>query len=175
MAKTRHAALIQDTTSIRQTVTLLASKGQPQQDIVLKGLVTRDPHEGIDFWSSLILLENSWLRFLGLEAVLAVCGNDYQTTYDVSARQNILGLKLLCLDFCFRRFPLAGLGISIVSGGIKLKNIIPESSPIIDACKSGNDTLVRELFRSGKASPNDTTPENSNPLRVSTFAVHGSE
>ena len=167
LAKTRHVALLQDTASIRHSVDILARNGLPQQDMVLKGLVTRDPHEGIDFWTSIKFLEHSWLRFLGFEAVVSIYGNDYQTTYDCSARQTILGLKIFCLDLCVRRFPLAGLGLSIVSSGIKVKNIVPEDSLIINACKAGDVILVRELFRAGKASPNDITPDNSNPLRVS--------
>jgi hypothetical protein len=167
LAKTRHVALIEDIASIRKTVNLVAQRKQPQKDIVLKGLVTRDPHEGIDFWTSLKYLEKSWLRFLGIEAVVSVYGNDYQTTYDFYARQSLFGLKVFCLDLCIRRFPLAGLGISIVSSGIKVKNIIPEDSLIIEACKKGDVISVRELFRTGQASPDDVTPENSNPLRVS--------
>lgn len=167
LAKTRYVALIQDTTSIRQTVNSFAEQKQPQRNIVLNGLVTRDPHEGIDFWKSLKFLEQSWLRFLGFEAVLSIYGNDYQTTYDFSARQSLLGLKLFCIDLCVRHFPLAGLGLSVASSGIKVKNIIPEDSVIFEACKQGNAQLVRQLFRSGEASPNDITPQNSNPLRVS--------
>jgi hypothetical protein len=144
-----------------------AENGEVQKNLVLKGFVTRDPHEGIDFWKSVKLLENSWLRFLGIEAVLSIYGNDYQTTYDFSARQSLLGLKFLCLDLCVRRFPLAGLGFSIFNSGIKLKNVVPEDSLIIEACKRGDVIMVRDLFRTGRASPDDITPENSNPLRVS--------
>jgi hypothetical protein len=172
LAKTRHVALLQDTTSIRKTVNAAAEKKQPQKDIVLKGLVTRDPHEGIDFWRSLKYLENSWVRFLSFEAVMSVYGNDYQTTYDFSARQKFFGLKLFCLDICVRRFPLAGLGLAIISSSIKVKNVVSEDSPLIAACKKGDVIMVQNLIRTGKASPDDITPENSNALRVSIVLTH---
>ena len=76
-------------------------------------------------------------------------------------------MRLICLDLRLRRFPIAGLGLSFVSGGVSVKNIVPEDSKIMAACKTGDIVSVKELFRTRQASPNDVTPENSSPLRVS--------
>ena len=169
LAITSNVSLLQDVAAIRESVESIAKQGRPQENIVLNGLITRAPHDGISFWKSIVFLEKSWIRFLGIEAVLSIYGNDYQTTYDFSARQSFLGLRLLCLDLRLRRFPLAGLGLSFGGGGLTMKNVVPEDSVIMTACKRGDVITVRELFRSGLASPNDVTPENSNPLRVSTW------
>ena len=47
-----------------------------------------------------------------------------------------------------------------------MKNVVPEDLKIMAACKTGDIVSVKELFRTGQASPNDVTPENSSPLRV---------
>ena len=159
--------LLQDVASIRESVESIAQQRRPQENVVLSSLITRAPHDGISFWNSMVFLEKSWVRFLGIEAVLSIYGNDYQTTYDFSARQSFLGLKLLCLDLRLRRFPLAGLGLSFGGGGLTVKNVVPEDSIIMTAAKRGDMITVRELFQTGQASPNDVTPQNSNPLRVS--------
>jgi hypothetical protein len=88
-----------------------------------------------------------------------------------TATHQLLGLRLICLDLRLRRFPLAGLGLSFVAGGLTVKNVVPEKSKIITACKTGDIISVKELFRTGEASPNDVTPENSSPLRVSSPAL----
>lgn len=172
LAITSNVGLLQDVAAIRESVESIAKQGKPQENVVLNGLVTRAPHDGISFWQSLVFLEKSWIRFLGIEAVLSIYGNDYQTTYDFSARQSFLGLKMLCLDLRLRRFPLAGLGLSFGGGGFTVKNVVHEDSQIMRACKMGDVITARELFRTGQASPYDVTPENSNPLRVSRQRCH---
>jgi hypothetical protein len=127
LAITSNIGLLQDVAAIRKSVENVAQQGRPQENIVLNGLITRDPHDRNSFWKSLVFLEKSWLRFLGIEAVLSIYCNDYQTTYNLSARQSfhwLLGLRLLCLDLRLRRFPLAGLGLSFVAGGLTLKNVV---------------------------------------------------
>ncbi|CAG8960727.1 hypothetical protein HYFRA_00002263 [Hymenoscyphus fraxineus] len=168
LAITSNVGLLQDVASIRENVERTAKQGKPQENIVLKGLATRSPHDRINFWGSLVYLENAWRTFLGAEAALSAYGNDYQTTYDFSSRQSVFGLWLLSLEFRIRRFPLAGLGLQFVAGSLTVKNIVPETSPIMTACKKGEVAVVRNLFESRKASPNDITPINSTPLR---FAI----
>lgn len=167
IAITSNVTLIRDVASIRESVERTSKQGKPQKNIVLKGLVTRNPHDGITFWKSLVYLENSWRCFLGIEAVLSIYGNDYQTTYDFSSRQSLLGLWLLSLELRVRRFPLAGLGLSFVAGGLTVKNVVPETSLIMTACRNGEVGVVKNLFETRQASPNDITPINSTPLRVS--------
>ncbi|CAG8976003.1 hypothetical protein HYALB_00007530 [Hymenoscyphus albidus] len=160
--------LLQDVASIRENVERTAKQGKPQENIVLKGLPTRSPHDRINFWGSLVYLENAWRTFLGAEAALSAYGNDYQTTYDFSSRQSVFGLWLLSLEFRIRRLPLGGIGLQFVAGSLTVKNIVPETSPIMTACKKGEVAVVRNLFETRKASPNDITPINSTPLR---FAI----
>jgi hypothetical protein len=108
LAITSNISLLQDVAAIRKSVQNVAQQSRPQENIVLNGLITRDPHDRNSFWKPLVSLEKSWLRFLGIEAVLSICGNDYQTTYNLSARQCfhwLLGLRLLCLDLHFASFP----------------------------------------------------------------------
>lgn len=159
---------------IRRHVEFVSQQGISPTNVVLDSLATRDPHDKNEFWGSRAFLEDSWIRLLGLQAVMSWYGNDYQSTYDFSGRYKVnpfiaaLGVKLICLDFRLRRFPLAGFGLSFVSGGFTIKNVVPEDSTIMAACKKGDVVAVRELFRTGRASPNDVTPENSSPLRVCT-------
>jgi hypothetical protein len=141
--------------------------GRPE-NIVLNSLATRDPHDQNVFWGSKSFLQESWLRLVGLQAVMSRYGNDYQTTYDFAGRLHfpLIGIWVLCLDLRLRRFPLAGLGLSFVYGGFSLKNVVPDDSPIMAACKRGDIVLVKRLFTTGRASPSDVTPSNSSPLRV---------
>ncbi|PVH76188.1 ankyrin [Cadophora sp. DSE1049] len=48
------------------------------------------------------------------------------------------------------------------------QNIVPDSAEIFKACKCGDALGVKQLLDSGKASPRDTTPRGSTPLR---FAI----
>lgn len=156
--------------TIRKNVEIDAQRGKPPENVVLNSLVTRNPHDKNMFWDSKAFLTESWLRLLGIEAVMSRYGNDYQTTYDFSGRYHfpsLIGLRLICLDLRLRRFPLAGFGLSMVSGGLTVKNVVPEDSEIMTACKQGDSTAVKALFETQQASPNDVTPDNSSPLRVS--------
>jgi len=168
LARTTNATLLQDVAAIRTTLDHVRKQGKTPENIVLHGLVTRDPHDRNQFWKSMVFIEQSWLQFLGIEAVLSMYGNDYQTTYNFSGRYRLqlLGLRLISLDLRLRRFPIAGLGISFVSGGFSVKNIVPEDSKIMAACKTGDIVSVKELFHTRQASPNDVTPGNSSPLQV---------
>lgn len=51
----------------------------------------------------------------------------------------------------------------------RVQNIIPESSDIVEACRVGDISTMRELFLSGGAHPNDTTSENLTLLYVSRY------
>jgi hypothetical protein len=170
LAITSNATLLQDVAAIRKTMEEETRQGKCPENIVLNGLVTRDPHDKNQFWKSIAFLEESWLYYVGIEAVLSMYGNDYQTTYNFSLRYRpyrVLGLRLISLDLRLRRFPIAGLGLSFIAGGLSVKNVVPENSEIMTACKTGDVVSVRELFRTRRASPNDVTAGNSSPLRVS--------
>ena len=170
LANTSNSAILRDIETIRKYVKESTRQGEKEQDIVLNCPVTRDPHDRLQFWKAIAFLEKSWLRFLGIEAILSMYGNDYQTTYNFAARwslHSLLGLKLVCCDVRLRRFPIAGLRLSFIAGGLTVRNVVPTDSAIMTACKTGDITSVKQLFRTRQASPNDVTPENSSPLRVS--------
>ena len=50
---------------------------------------------------------------------------------------------------------------------LKLRNLVPEDSQIIQACNRGDTGAVWDLFQSGKATVNDVTPSYRSPLFVS--------
>jgi hypothetical protein len=88
-------------------------------------------------------------------------------TYRISLRgYTSFWLKAFCVDLNIRRTSMFTGNITAIGRGLQIKNLVPESSPIITACKLGNITTVWELFQSGQASINDITPENQSLLRV---------
>jgi hypothetical protein len=93
-------------------------------------------------------------------------------TYSISLRFHALFcLKAFCVDLKLFRTSLFSMSLSAAGSGLKVKNIVPESSQIMTACKRGDTSTVWSLFQAGKASVNDITPENYSPLCVSTRVV----
>jgi hypothetical protein len=92
--------------------------------------------------------------------------------YSISLRFHALFcLKAFCVDLKLFRTSLFSISLSATGSGLKIKNIVPESSQIMTACKRGDTSTVWSLFQAGKASVNDITPENCSPLRVSIHVV----
>lgn len=172
LAKTAFMTIIKNVDSIRETVERDTQQGKIPKNMVLNGLVTRAPHERIQFWRSFVRLEDSWLNYLaGLQAGFSWYGNDYQTTFDMSGRYRLFGYKMLVTHLRVRRFPLGGLGFHYVAGLIQVKNVVSESSEIMRACKAGDRDRVCQLFKNKEASPSDVTPQNSSPLRVGSIVL----
>ena len=49
---------------------------------------------------------------------------------------------------------------------MKTQNIVPESAEVFEACMSGDALGVKLLLDSGRASPQDITPDGSTALEV---------
>ena len=49
---------------------------------------------------------------------------------------------------------------------LRVQNVIPVDSPLVEACHRNNVQLIREYLLSGKLHPNDTTVENHTLLHV---------
>ena len=88
----------------------------------------------------------------------------------ISIRLHLLSfLKAIYLDFqCYQKSILS-YSLMPIDRGLIVKNIVPDDSPIINACKSCNFSVVRTPFQSGKASIHDITLENQTLLYVDLF------
>jgi hypothetical protein len=92
---------------------------------------------------------------------------DRTSTYSISLRfYALFCLKTFCIDITLYRMPIF-INVLAISTKFKVKNIVPESSAIMAACKRGDTSTVWSLFQAGKASVNDITLEDRSPLRVS--------
>jgi hypothetical protein len=73
---------------------------------------------------------------------------------------------MLCVNLRVRHDSLFSASITLVGFGLKIRNIVPEKSPIMTACMRGDVVTVLNLLHGGNASINDITPQNRSPLRV---------
>lgn len=115
-------------------------------------------------------IDQGWLSWLGLRIILTFYGSPLNTTYIFSGKLGpwkLLGMRAIYLNLGLRVFPLSSPGFTILGGGLSLRKIVPETSELMVACRSGDTQTVKALFTSRRASPYDVTPENSGPMRVS--------
>jgi hypothetical protein len=93
--------------------------------------------------------------------------DDLGYTYSLSLRcYALFCLKAFCLDLRIRRVSLLTLKVFPVGYGLQIKNVVPDSSDIMSACRRGDTSAVWDLLHAGKARLNDITPNNFTPLRV---------
>lgn len=59
-----------------------------------------------------------------------------------------------------------GMGVKLTHPRFRMRNVIPQNSPIIRACERGDSLLVRELLQKREAYINDTTEDNKTLLSV---------
>jgi hypothetical protein len=107
----------------------------------------------------------------GIDYCISKFANTQQTTFNISFRSwwpNILRSQIISLGCRLSYFANCGIfNLSYLgSEGFTIKNLIPEDSEIIIACKSGDVLAVQELLTERKASPTDVTPANFTPLKV---------
>lgn len=96
--------------------------------------------------------------------------NQNQTVRYFSLRFKFIHvLKALCLDIQLRQASIFSVTFSLVGSGLMVKNIVPEDSEIMIACKAGDVSTVWGLLQSRKASVHDMTPDFLPPLRVRNF------
>lgn len=107
----------------------------------------------------------------GIDYCISKFANTQQTNMNISFRSwwpNFLRSQIVSLDYRLYHFARCGIfNLSYLGGeGLIIKNVIPEDSEIILACKSGNVLAVQELLIEQKANPTDVTPANFTPLKV---------
>ncbi|KUJ13905.1 ankyrin [Mollisia scopiformis] len=89
-----------------------------------------------------------------------------ESIYNVSFTfQMLFCLKAICVDFKLCRSSLLSGYLSPHCHGLTVKNIIPEDSEIVMACKRGDQSTVWDLLHRGKASVHDITYGNDTPMR----------
>lgn len=90
--------------------------------------------------------------------------------YNVSVRLQVLFcLKVFAMELRVKRVSLLSFIISPIGQRIVLMNVVPDDSPIMIACQTGNSSAVWNLLSERKASVNDVTAKNFSPLSVSVF------
>jgi hypothetical protein len=107
-------------------------------------------------------LPKDWARYWGLIIAIAKIASSYQSLYQFFFRlplPTFIGQKLLTVDFTLRFERVWYEHIHLLSGHIKIQNIIPNDSLAIKACLDGNIGLLREIFKFSKASANDMTTD----------------
>ena len=75
----------------------------------------------------------------------------------------LFGRKFVKADLAFSLGAPWYEHIRILGGNIRINNVIPKDSAAVQACLNGNITLLQDLFKTKKVSPNDITPD-SRPL-----------
>lgn len=103
-----------------------------------------------------------WQRGKSLQFLYCQVGGEH-TRYSVSAIIQIYGSRVIQMQMTFPYLAKILLSPSLIS----LRSLIPQDAAILNACKSGDSTTVKQLFTSGKARPNDATLANRTALSVS--------
>jgi hypothetical protein len=70
------------------------------------------------------------------------------------------------MELGFRFVNSPGSGLNIFRSNISFRNIVPEGSGIMEACKQGDIDTVRVLFETRHASPFDVSANGNTPLKV---------
>ena len=94
----------------------------------------------------------------GFSVSASMIWNDYQTTYATSLKARLpwwLGQRAIVIELRFRRYLFNWPSLTILPSFIGLSNIVARDSPIVQACRLGDERTVRALFRQRKAMPND--------------------
>jgi hypothetical protein len=142
----------------------------------ITGLLNRNPQFHNILRSSWRTLHSSWLAWLGIHIILTSYQNDLQTTSHLTVRLDPLSGMFSRWDVFLHlklRFLINNTGFQVLGGGLSCRNIIPEDSPVINACKQGDVVTLRNLLSSRKATLNDTAPNNCGPITVCTTRAAG--
>jgi hypothetical protein len=112
-----------------------------------------------------------WSEALGIRGNVVQVKAPAFTDYAVFVRfefalPGLVSPHSLTTQFAFRKFPLYRSLSLFGGGGIAIGRIVPQQSEIMSACQKGDLFTVRELFRLGKARPDDVTKDNGTPLMV---------
>lgn len=104
-----------------------------------------------------------WLaRYLGITAYLIMSRDYSYNKHSITIRWPLLWALVFMGRMSFYGFWPTSLSVSL-----RPQAIIPTGSELIEACKANDVQTLQTLFASGRAHPNDVTPDNLTPLRVS--------
>jgi hypothetical protein len=138
---------------------------EPSSPPAYVGYVVPNVQVGI----SQYLHQHPWIRALGVWGTLSYYWDEKTTTYNVWIKcvlPGIFGSRAFVSQITVRHFSYGG-ELRILRGFMMLRNIVPESSPIMEACSRGDLEMVRGLFKTRAACPHDMTPDDLSPLFVS--------
>jgi hypothetical protein len=102
---------------------------------------------------------------LGLKCSVVEIQSEKEKDFSLHIRSELPYLGIALQLQCHLIFPWCG-SISFYGNG-GLPRIIPDESEYLEACRRGDLSFVRELFRNGIARPEDTSKANMTPLLVS--------
>ena len=102
-----------------------------------------------------------------LRGRLSSLWNEESNTFSLSLRTKLPFInQAFAADFAIRQSSQSWSNMSLLSGSLGWKNVVPENADIMTACKRGDLREVHNLFVNKLASPHDMTLSNSTPLRV---------
>lgn len=99
-----------------------------------------------------------WLRNLEISGTISSYWDENQSTYNISLKSKLprlFGNRALTLEFKIRHYAMCWSSVSLMHSAIAVSPIVSEDSEIMKACRQGNESWVRNLFRDRRAGPND--------------------
>ncbi|KAF2810704.1 ankyrin [Mytilinidion resinicola] len=114
-----------------------------------------------------LMLSEFWKWLLACELIILTTTDGSQLRYDCLA---IFLLPTLArrlavkISLSFQRPSSTWSNIVLLGGRLSMVNYVPNDSEIIMACRKGDLVAVRDLFRRGKASPNDVSERSKTLL-----------
>lgn len=158
----------QNIVEIRHALLKARSKNETIDEKSRGLLLSSGKNNDLSWWSwaryTDLQAHNSWLR-----ATISAYGNRFQTNYWIFIRTSLPGLatqRAMFFELKLRSYALLLLSLSLPFASLSIRNIVPETSPLLIACKEGNVGKVISLFDRHKGSPNDITLSNTTPLQV---------
>ncbi|KAH7064294.1 ankyrin repeat-containing domain protein [Paraphoma chrysanthemicola] len=120
---------------------------------------------------SVIRLSEFWRWLLACELFVLMSSSASQKRYDCYVRLTIpviMGKVAIMMALSFQRPANTWSNLVIFGGRLHAVRYISEESDAVVACKKGDTLAVRDLFESGKASPNDMSVEGKSLIWYAT-------
>jgi hypothetical protein len=118
--------------------------------------------------NALVYKFDNWMaNYLGLDVSIIISRDERRNVYSAYFRWPLKGVWTLnwSLTSSWPTWPQL-----TIRSKFRVQNIVPADSEIVKTCSLRIDDnsliKIRELFSSGKAHPNDTTPDNLTLMRV---------
>jgi hypothetical protein len=105
-----------------------------------------------------------WMSsYLGISIDLIVSQVDGRNVHNIIVRCPLSSSKVLKSKIQTSWAPWPSLWMYPF---IRIQNVIPSTSSIVEACQQGDTMRIKELMSSGNAHPNDTTADKKTLLHV---------